>query len=73
MALDGGTDGLAILRRVAAEAHAWLAPDGVLLVETSERQAGSMTAVMSAAALAGEVHEDDDWGATVITGRTPRR
>jgi release factor glutamine methyltransferase len=74
LALDGGTDGLAILRRVAAEAHAWLAPGGVLLVETSERQAASMTAVMSAAGLAGEVHEeDDDWGATVITGRAPGR
>jgi release factor glutamine methyltransferase len=73
MALDGGTDGLAILRRVAAEAHAWLAPGGVLLVETSERQAASMTAVMTAAGLAGEVHEDDDWGATVITGRAPGR
>ena len=39
MALDGGTDGLALLRRVAADAGAWLAPGGVLLVETSERQA----------------------------------
>ncbi|MGV9452452.1 putative protein N(5)-glutamine methyltransferase [Streptomyces sp. NPDC003635] len=37
-ALDGGTDGLDLLRRVAAEAAHWLAPGGCLLVETSERQ-----------------------------------
>jgi release factor glutamine methyltransferase len=68
MALDGGADGLAILRRVAAAAAAWLAPGGVLLVETSERQAASMAAVMTAAGLAARVHEDDDSGATVVTG-----
>ena len=68
MALDGGTDGLAVLRRVAADTHTWLAPGGVLLVETSERQAASMAAAMSAAGLAAAVHEDDDWDATVVTG-----
>jgi release factor glutamine methyltransferase len=68
MALDGGADGLAVLRRVAADAPAWLAPGGVLLVETSERQAASMAAAMDAAGLAARVHTDDEWGATVITG-----
>jgi release factor glutamine methyltransferase len=68
MALDGGVDGLSILRRVAAGAATWLAHDGVLLVETSERQAASMAAVMTVAGLAAQVHEDDDSGATVITG-----
>lgn len=67
MALDGGTDGLAILRRVAAAAPAWLAPRGVLLVETSERQAAPMAMVMAEAGLAARVH-GDEWGATVITG-----
>jgi release factor glutamine methyltransferase len=70
MALDGGADGLAILRRAAAEAGAWLAPGGVLLVETSERQATAMAAVMTAAGLAAQVHEDDESGATVVTGVT---
>jgi release factor glutamine methyltransferase len=68
MALDGGVDGLAVLRRVAADAGAWLAPGGVLLVETSERQAPSMAAAMTAAGLAARVHEDDESGATVVTG-----
>jgi len=68
VALDGGADGLAVLRRVAAAAPAWLAPGGVLLVETSERQAPAMTAAMAAAGLGPLVHEDDESGATVVTG-----
>lgn len=39
VALDGGADGLDVLRRVTAAAAEWLAPEGHLLVETSERQA----------------------------------
>jgi release factor glutamine methyltransferase len=72
MALDGGADGLAILRRVAGEAGAWLAPGGVLVVETSERQAPAMAAVMSGAGLAARIHEHDEYGATVVTGVRPR-
>jgi release factor glutamine methyltransferase len=68
LALDGGTDGLVILRRAAAEAPAWLAPGGVLLVETSEKQAPLMAAVMTAAGLLAVVHVDDDTGATTVTG-----
>ena len=73
MALDGGADGLAVLRRVTASAGEWLAPGGVLLVETSERQAPSMAAAMSAGGLAPQVHEDDDSGAAVVTGTGPVR
>jgi release factor glutamine methyltransferase len=73
MALDGGADGLAVLRRAAAGAPAWLAPGGVLLVETSERQAPAMTAVMAGAGLAAQVHEDDESGATVVTGTASAR
>lgn len=68
IALDGGKDGLAVLRRVAAAAPVWLAPGGVLLVETSQRQAPAMTAAIAAAGLAPRVHEDDESGATVVTG-----
>ena len=39
VALDGGADGLDVLRRVTAAAPEWLAPGGILLFETSERQA----------------------------------
>jgi release factor glutamine methyltransferase len=67
MALDGGDDGLAILRRAATAAGEWLAPGGVLLVETSERQAPPMAAAMTAAGLTARVHADDA-DATVVTG-----
>jgi release factor glutamine methyltransferase len=69
VALDGGLDGLAVLRRVAAAAPEWLAPGGVLLVETSSRQAPAMAAAMTAAGLAAQVRADDEYGATVVTGR----
>jgi len=68
VALDGGPDGLAVLRRAAAAAASWLAPGGVLLVETSERQAPAMTAAMTAGGLTPQVQEDDESGATVVTG-----
>jgi release factor glutamine methyltransferase len=73
IALDGGADGLSVLRRVAEQAPSWLAPGGLLLVETSERQAGSMADAMAAAGLLPRVHSsdeyaDDEYGATVVTG-----
>jgi release factor glutamine methyltransferase len=67
IALDGGPDGLAVLRRVAARAPGWLAPGGHLLVETSDRQAPAMTAAMSAAGLTARVHSCEESGATVVT------
>jgi release factor glutamine methyltransferase len=39
VALDGGSDGLDLHRRVAAGAPAWLRPGGTLLIETSTGQA----------------------------------
>jgi release factor glutamine methyltransferase len=68
VALDGGPDGLAVLRRVAAEAPRWLAPGGSLLVETSDRQAPDMTRAMTAAGLTAHVCTREEFGATVVTG-----
>ena len=70
VALDGGLDGLAVLRRAASAAPSWLAPGGVLLVETSDRQAAEMAGVMAAAGLRPVIHTDEDTAATVVTGRT---
>jgi release factor glutamine methyltransferase len=71
MALDGGADGLAVLRRAATQAPGWLAPGATMLVETSERQAPAMAGVMTAAGLLARVHADDEMGATVVTGTVP--
>jgi len=70
-ALDGGPDGLDLLRRVAAGAAAWLAPGGHLLSETSERQAPVAEAVLAASGLVPHVAVSADEDATVVIGRHP--
>ena len=69
--LDGGGDGLDVLRRVAAEAPAWLAPGGHLLTESGERQAAGAVAVLERAGLVARVVRDDDIGATIVVGTLP--
>ncbi|MFI5695088.1 putative protein N(5)-glutamine methyltransferase [Kribbella sp. NPDC051586] len=71
--LDGGPDGLATLRRVAAGAMDWLAPGGHFFVEMSEHQAPLARAVMVEHGLAAEIVVDDDLGATVVHGTYTRR
>ena len=71
-ALDGGQDGLDVLRLVAAGAPAWLAPGGHLLSETSERQAPLAEGVLAAAGLTARVVSSGDLGATVVIGQRPR-
>ena len=70
-ALDGGADGLDVLRRVAAAAPGWLAPGGHLLSETSGRQAPSARAVLAAAGLTARVARSNEADATVVIGRRP--
>ena len=72
-ALDGGPDGLGVLRRVAAGAPGWLIPGGHLLIETSERQAPAAAAAFAASGLAPQIATSDELGATVITGQNLRR
>lgn len=71
VALDGGRDGLALVRRVILEASDWLAPGGALLVETSDSQAASAVALAEGAGLAARVSQDDQIGATVVSGTRP--
>jgi release factor glutamine methyltransferase len=68
-ALDGGDDGLDMQARVASGAPAWLSPGGVLLIETSGRQANGTVALMASAGLTASVAHDADVGGTVVTGR----
>ncbi len=69
VALDGGHDGLAVQRRVAAGASRWLAPTGVLLLETGRTQAPATLALLRAAGLEASLHTEDDLEATVALGR----
>jgi release factor glutamine methyltransferase len=68
VALDGGPDGLDVLRRVADGAPDWLAPGGHLLIETSERQAALAEAAFAASGLTTRVATSDELNATVVIG-----
>src|SRR3954447_9817228 len=71
VALDGGADGLAVLRRVADAAPGWLAPGGWLLVETSEHEVAAARVALRSAGLDPHVVSDPGIGATAVVGRTP--
>jgi release factor glutamine methyltransferase len=59
-ALDGGPDGLSVIRRLLAEAPAWLRPGGHLLVELGEEQGPATRKLVRAAGRYAEalVHRD---------------
>jgi release factor glutamine methyltransferase len=69
VALDGGADGLALQRRVAAAAPRWLTAGGSLLIETSERQAPATAAAVTAAGLVARVARSAELDGTVVIGR----
>ncbi|MGH3273293.1 MAG: putative protein N(5)-glutamine methyltransferase [Streptosporangiaceae bacterium] len=71
VALDGGVDGLGVLRRVARDARRWLAPGGRFLTETSERQAARAAGIVADGGLLARVAADTELGATVIIGTRP--
>ena len=66
--LDGGGDGLDLHRRISAEAPAWLAPHGSLLLETSERQAERTAAIMKQAGLVPSIERSEQFDATIVVG-----
>jgi release factor glutamine methyltransferase len=70
LSLDGGADGLDVLRRVLADAASWLAPGGHLFVETSEAQARTAVDLMTAAGLRPHVVRSDELDATVVVARS---
>ncbi|QJW37773.1 methyltransferase [Cellulosimicrobium protaetiae] len=73
VALDGGGDGLEVLRRVATEAPEWLAPGGHLLTESGERQSAGAVAVLERAGLVARVVRDEEIGATIVVGTLPAK
>ena len=69
LTLDGGSDGLDLLRRIIDAAPDWLRTDGRLLLECSERQGNDVAAIMSARGLRPEIVRGQDMDATVAVGR----
>ena len=68
LALDGGPDGLDLVRRIVVEAGDWLAPDGALLTEVSDEQAPVVVAFAEAAGYAASI---DDTVVTLTRTGTP--
>lgn len=68
LALDGGADGVDVHRRLAAGAPAWLAPGGVVLVETSPAQLPLTLGALAEAGLDVRAVRDDDVGGCVAVG-----
>ena len=66
LALDGGGDGLDVQRRIIADAPAWLAPGGHLLIETGRSQAAGTVAACRPPASTARVVTDDDLDATAV-------
>jgi release factor glutamine methyltransferase len=71
VALDGGSDGLDVQRRVTAEAPRWLASGGYLLIETSALQAPSTVAAFARHGLIPRVATAEALSATVVIGTRP--
>jgi release factor glutamine methyltransferase len=71
VALDGGADGLDVVRRVSAGAWRWLSPGGHLLVESSERQAVETAAIFGGDGLTPWVARSSEMDATVAVGTKP--
>ncbi|WP_061296694.1 putative protein N(5)-glutamine methyltransferase [Herbidospora cretacea] len=73
VALDGGEDGLELIRRVIRLAPEWLAPGGSVLVETSDEQAASACTALLKAGLEPSITSSEELDATVIVGQMPIR
>lgn len=71
VALDGGADGLDVHRRIAAQAAAWLAPGGTLLIEASEEQAPASAALFAAAGLPSRIESVRARASTLIAAALP--
>jgi len=69
VALDGGTDGLDVHRRIARGVAAWLSATGAVVVESSARQAATTAALLRDAGLVVDVVRDDERDGTAVVGR----
>ena len=71
VALDGGPDGLDVLRRAAAGAPGWLVSGGYLLIETSAHQAIPAIAAFTASGLSAHMEFSGDVNSAVVIGTNP--
>lgn len=68
VALDGGADGLDLLRRVAAQAADWLSPGGHLITEVATTQAAELADLLIGGGLRAWVEDDES---AIVIARAP--
>jgi release factor glutamine methyltransferase len=66
--LDGGPDGLDVVRRIAAGAGLWVRGDGHVLLDLGAAQAAAAAEILARKGLDVRIVQDDDLGATVVAG-----
>ena len=66
--LDGGADGLDVLRRVLLLARESLSPRGFIATEVSDGQVDALVRLVAAAGLEPRVIRDDELDATLVLG-----
>lgn len=67
--LDGGLDGLDLIRRIAPDAAEWLAPGGRLIVECGDLQLSAAIAAVAASGLDAWAVRCDDLDAAAVVAR----
>jgi len=69
VALDGGPDGLDLVRRIATAAVGWLAPGGTLVIEAGEPQVEAVESAFRSCGLEARTERDSAIVAAVVVGR----
>lgn len=69
--LDGGDDGLEVLRRLADGVFPWLAPGGHIFIETDASQAPAAVKILATAGLLARSVYSDGFCSTVVIGAKP--
>ncbi|WP_461164294.1 putative protein N(5)-glutamine methyltransferase [Arthrobacter sp. R4-81] len=69
--LDGGDDGLEVLRRLADSVLPWLAPGGNIFIETDASQAPAAVRILATAGLFARSVYSDEFCCTVVIGAKP--
>jgi release factor glutamine methyltransferase len=71
-ALDGGPDGLDVIRRIITQAKKYLSPGGALILELSPEQASDVSRLLTEAGYVGvESRKDLSGRPRVVLGRKP--
>lgn len=68
LSLDGGADGVDLHRRIASEGVIWLAPAGVVVIETSRRQVELTQRALAENGFTTSVRRDEEIDGTAVVG-----